>query len=114
MTTEGVEGVYIETHNWGKTAKFLESLGYKIEFATEHGSGMLKQADGPYFVVGEVPEDRKPQMHVVLHVADAEAFTPDPVVEVVRPFEETHYGTQCMVVRDPDGRDWTIEAPLKS
>lgn len=114
MTTEGVEGVYLETHSWGKTAKFLESLGFKIEFATEHGSGMLKQDEGPYFVVGEVPEERETQTQIVLHVADAATFKPDPIVEVVTPFEETHWGTQRMVVRDPDGREWSIEAPLKS
>ncbi|WP_327295520.1 MULTISPECIES: VOC family protein [unclassified Streptomyces] len=114
MTTRGVEGVYVETHSWGKTAKFLESLGFKVEFATEHGSGMLKNDDGPYFVVGEIPEDRKPQTQLILRVEDAETFKPDPIVEVVSPFEETHYGTQRMVVRDPDGREWSIEAPLKS
>lgn len=83
MTTRGVEGVYVETHSWGKTAKFLESLGFKVEFATEHGSGMLKNDDGPYFVVGEIPEDRKPQTQLILRVEDAETFKPDPIVEVV-------------------------------
>ncbi|NSC25083.1 VOC family protein [Streptomyces albus subsp. chlorinus] len=114
MTTEGVEGVFVETHNWGKTAKFLEALGFKVEFSTEHGSGMLKQDSGPYFVVNEIPEEREPRTQIVLRVADAAAFRPDPVVEVVSPFEETHYGTQRMVVRDPDGREWSIEAPLPS
>jgi uncharacterized glyoxalase superfamily protein PhnB len=113
MTTEGVEGIYLETHSWGRTAKFLEALGFKVEFATEHGSGMLKHDDGPYFVVSEIPEDRKPGTQIVLHVPDVDAFEAAPVVDVVSPFEDTHWGTRRMVVRDPDGREWSIEGPAK-
>ena len=38
MTTEGIEAVFLETHNWGKSAKFFQGLGYEIEFATDHNS----------------------------------------------------------------------------
>jgi len=48
-------------------------------------------------------------MQVVLKMADA--FRPDPVLEVVAPLEDTHYGTKEMTVRDPDGRLWTLQAP---
>jgi uncharacterized glyoxalase superfamily protein PhnB len=30
---------------------------------------------------------------------------------VVATWEETHYGTREMIVRDPDGRLWTLQAP---
>ena len=108
MSTEGVEGVHLETRSWDKTAKFLEALGYQVEFASGHGSGVLKHATGPYFFVREVTGE--PEIQLVLRVADAGAFEPD--VDVVSPFEETHYGTRRMLVRDPDGRTWGIEAPL--
>jgi uncharacterized glyoxalase superfamily protein PhnB len=52
-------------------------------------------------------------MQLVLKVTDAEAFHPDSAVEVVTPFEETHYGTKEMTVRDPDGRIWSLQAPAK-
>ncbi|MFF5213527.1 VOC family protein [Streptosporangium sp. NPDC000396] len=113
MTTEGIEGVYLETHNWGKAAKFLQALGYNVEFATEEGSGMLRNGDGPYLLLAEIPEDQKPEVQVVLRVADADAFSADPSIEVITPFEETHYGTQEMKVRDPDGRVWSLQAPIK-
>ncbi|GGZ40095.1 VOC family protein [Streptomyces poonensis] len=113
MTTEGVEGVYLETHNWGKTANFLQALGYKVEFATEEGSGMLRNGSGPYLLLAEVPEDQKPDFQVVLRVPDAEAFIADASLDVVTSFEETHYGTQEMKVRDPDGRVWSLQAPIK-
>ena len=38
---------------------------------------------------------------------------PDPAVEVVTPFEDTHFGTKEMTVRDPDGRIWSLQAPAK-
>jgi uncharacterized glyoxalase superfamily protein PhnB len=64
--------------------------------------------------VAEIPEDRPPATRLVLGVADAEAFEADPVVEVVTPFQPTHWGTQEMTVRDPDGRLWSLQAPTAS
>jgi hypothetical protein len=111
MTTEGIEAVFMETHNWGKAAKFFQALGYELEFATDHNSGQLRNGDGPSLFIAEIPEDREPQMQLVLKVPDADAFQPDPVVEVVTPFEDSHFGTKLMTVRDPDGRQWTLQAP---
>jgi hypothetical protein len=111
MTTEGIEALYLETRNWGKAAKFFQALGYELEFATDHDSGMLRNGDGPYLFIAEVPESREPRTQVVFKVPDADAFRPGDIVEVVTPFEETHYGTREMTVRDPDGRTWTLSAP---
>lgn len=113
MTTEGIEAVYLETHNWGRAAKFFQALGFELEFATDHNSGQLRAGAGPSVFVAEVPEDREPQARIVLTAPDAEAFRPDPIVDVVSPFEDTHYGTREMTVRDPDGRLWIIQAPGK-
>lgn len=112
MTTDGIEAVFVTTHNWGKAAKFFQGLGFTLEFATDHNSGQLRNGDGPYVFIAEVPADQKPDVQVVLKVADADAFTPDPAVEVVTPFEDTHYGTREMTVRDPDGRVWSLQAPV--
>jgi uncharacterized glyoxalase superfamily protein PhnB len=84
-----------------------------VEFSTDHGSGLLRNGDGPYVFIEEVPEDREPQTQIVLKVANADAFRPDPAVEVVAPFEDTHYGTRQMTVRDPDGRLWSLQTPVK-
>jgi uncharacterized glyoxalase superfamily protein PhnB len=114
MATEGIEAVFLETHNWGKAAKFFQSLGYELEFSTDHNSGQLRNGDGPYVFIAEVPETQAPQTQIVLKVPDADAFHADAVVEVVTPFEDTHYGTRSMTVRDPDGRLWTLQAPGKN
>jgi uncharacterized glyoxalase superfamily protein PhnB len=113
MTTEGIEAVFLETHNWGKAAKFFQSLGFELEFSTDHNSGQLRNGDGPYVFIAEVPETQEPQMQLVLKVPDADAFQLEPGVEVVTPFEDTHFGTRAMTVRDPDGRLWNLQAPVK-
>jgi uncharacterized glyoxalase superfamily protein PhnB len=64
--------------------------------------------------IGEVSEDQQTQVRIVLKVTDADAFRPDPSVEVVTPFEDSHYGTQEMTVRDPDGRLWSLQYPAKN
>jgi uncharacterized glyoxalase superfamily protein PhnB len=110
MTTEGIEAVFLETHNWGKAAKFFQALGFDLEFSTGHSSGQLRNGDGPYVFIAEVPEDQQPHMQIV---ADAAAVRPDPAVAVVTPFEVTHYGTREMTVRDPDGRLWSLQAPAQ-
>ncbi|HEX4211970.1 MAG TPA: VOC family protein [Candidatus Dormibacteraeota bacterium] len=112
MSTEGIEAVFLETHNWGRAAKFFLALGFELEFDTGHNSGQLRNRTGPSVFIAEVPEDQEPRMRLVLKVADADAFRPEDGVEVVTPFEETHYGTREMTVRDPDGRVWHLQAPV--
>ena len=111
MATEGFEAVFLETHNWGKAAKFFQSLGFELEFTTDHNSGRLRNGDGPYVFIAEIPEDREPGMRLVLKAPDTKGFPPGSGVEVVSPFEETHFGTREMTVRDPDGRLWSLQAP---
>lgn len=109
MTTDGIEAVFLTTHNWGKAAKFFQALGFELDFGTDHASGQLRAGDGPYVFVAEVPEDQEPQVQLVLRVPDEAAFHPNPAVEVVTPFEDTHFGTREMTVRDPDGRLWSLQ-----
>jgi hypothetical protein len=99
MKTEGMEAVFLTTHNWGKSAKFFQALGFALEFETDHNSGQLRNGDGPYLFIAEVPASQNPE---------AEA-----IVDVVTPFEDTHWGTREMTVRDPDGRIWRLQAPAK-
>ncbi|MBG0809418.1 VOC family protein [Methylosinus sp. H3A] len=113
MTTRGVEAIFLTTHNWGKAAKFFQSLGFTLEFETDHNSGQLRNGAGPYLFIAEIPESEAPQARMVLTVADEEAFHLDPSVDVVAPFEDTHWGTREMTVRDPDGRIWSLQAPAK-
>jgi hypothetical protein len=66
VATEGIEAVFLETHNWGKAAKFFQALGFELEFSTDHASGQLRNGDGPYVFVAEVPGDQEPGVRIVL------------------------------------------------
>ena len=70
--------MFLETHNWGKAAKFFQALGYRLEFATDHNSGQLRNGDGPYVFIAEVPEDRELHTQIVFKVAGRDASSPTP------------------------------------
>lgn len=108
-TTNGLASVFLTTHNWGKYVSFLQSLGYELEFETDHHSGLLRNGDGPYLFVAEVPESEAPGAQLVLGVADPDSVELSSSVDVVSPFEDTHWGTKEMTVRDPDGRIWSLQ-----
>jgi hypothetical protein len=113
MATDGIEAVFLTTHNWGKAAKFFQSLGYELEFETDHSSGQLRNSIGPSVFIAEVPASDELAVQLVMKVADADKVELDSSVEVVKPFADTHFGTREMVVRDPDGREWSLQAPIK-
>ena len=110
-STEGIEAVFLETHHWGRAAAFFRSLGFELEFETDHHSGQLRGPGGPPVFIAEVPEDHETRARLVLGVARSEAIDLDPAIDVVAPFADTHYGTREMTVRDPDGRHWVLQAP---
>jgi hypothetical protein len=113
MTTDGIEAVFLETHNWGSAARFFRSLGFELEFETDHHSGQLRAATGPPVFIAEVPEDQPTDVRIVFRVADVDAFDVPADAEVVTPVEDTHWGTRQMVLRDPDGRLWNVQGPAR-
>lgn len=112
MNAERIEAVFLKTHNWGKSAKFFQALGFSLDFETDHSSGQFRAGDGPYLFIAEVPASEKADLQVVIRTD--EEREPDAAVEVVTPFEDTHWGTREMAVRDPDGRIWRLQAPAKA
>ena len=112
MTIEGVRHLYIETHNWGKSVAFWKQLGFELEFESDHHSGSLVAPNGSRIFVAEQSPQDPLAIDIYLGATDAESFQPEPPVDVVRPFTTTHWGTQVMTVRDPDGRAFRIEAPV--
>lgn len=111
MATEGIVGFYVETRNYGATAAFWRSLGFESQFETDHGSGQwVHPGGGPYVFIAETQADRL-ETHPVLAVADAGAFRPDRPVDYARPFTAQHWGVLEAIVRDPDGREVSLQAP---
>lgn len=114
MTTKGIDILLIETHNWGKSVAFWKSLGYELEFETDHHSGRLRHpAGGLSLFIAERPPQHALQVVPGLSVPDADPFEPPASGTVKRPFIKEHWGVLQMLIADPDGREISIEAPLK-
>jgi hypothetical protein len=112
VTTNGFEGFYVETRNYGATAAFWSSLGFDKVFETGHGSGQWQHpAGGPYVFINEEHEG-DPEMRPILSVADASAFNPARAPEFAQPFTPQHWGVMEAVIRDPDGRHINLQAPV--
>jgi hypothetical protein len=112
VATEGFEGFYVETRNYGATASFWASLGFKNTFETDHGSGQWEHpGGGPYVFINE-QHDGELETHPILRVQDATTFAPDRAPEFVQPFTPEHWGVVEALIRDPDGRNVSLQAPL--
>lgn len=112
MATEGVEGFYVETRNYGATAAFWASLGFRNAFETDHGSGQWEHpAGGPYVFINEQHEADL-ETHPILRVANSTAFAPDRPPEYAQPFTPQHWGVVEALVKDPDDRIVSLQAPL--
>ncbi len=109
MAVTGIHHLLVETHNWGKCAKFWQELGWTL--AEDHGtSGKLVAAGGgAYIWLNEVPKSKTPVVDVYFDL-EAEGFAPRSPVQVVDALAATHWGTKLMTVRDPDGRIVRLQA----
>ena len=77
MTTQGIELVYLETHNWGKSVAFWQALGFKLDFETDHHSGVLVAANGTRIFLAEQAIDDPVGIDIHLGVTDADACRPE-------------------------------------
>ncbi|MEY2581594.1 MAG: hypothetical protein QOE09_1443 [Ilumatobacteraceae bacterium] len=110
MTT-GFDHHYVETHNWAKAVDFWQRLGFELEFDTGHNSGMLRHPSGgpTVFLAEQSIED---PLATELYLGAAADYEAPDGVEVISPFVESHWGTKVMVIQDPDGHRYRIEAPV--
>jgi catechol 2,3-dioxygenase-like lactoylglutathione lyase family enzyme len=110
MTT-GFDHHYVETHNWAKALDFWQRLGFELEFDTGHNSGMLRHPSGgpTVFLAEQSIED---PLATELYLGAAAEYEAPDGVEVISPFVESHWGTKVMVIQDPDGHRYRIEAPV--
>ncbi len=113
MTTQGFEHLYLETHNWGRSVAFWEALGFKIDFETDHHSGQLVAPNGTRIFLAEQSPQEPVGSDIYLGVGQPPPRPPESI-DVVFDWTDTHWGTQVMTVRDPDGRLFRLEAPAEA
>ena len=112
MASRGIEGLIIQTRNWGRTVAFWQALGYRVEFETGRNSGRLAHPDGGvYLFVVERPDGPDPEIRPLVRADDADGFEPPRAGTVEHPFAGRHWGSAEMMLRDPDGRHVSVQAP---
>ncbi len=108
MSSNGIEGLIVETHNWGKSVAFWRDLGYDLE----HSLVLRHPAGGPFIYLIERPETQNLEVVPIVAVEDSTTFTPPAAGTVQRGFEPQHWGVSEMHLLDPDGRPISIQGPL--
>ena len=112
MASHGIEGLIIQTRNWGRTVAFWQALGYRVEFETGRNSGRLEHpAGGVYLFVVERPDGPDPEIQPLVGADDADGFVPPRAGTVEHPFTARSWGADEMLLRDPDGRHVSIQTP---
>jgi hypothetical protein len=101
---DGIEGVYLQTHSWHDSAKFFHKLGFTIEFDTGLNSGRLRNGDGPFLFIAQVPGDQELQTQLIVAITDEQMDALDGAA--VR----TQFARE-MTLYDPDGRSWRVQTP---
>ncbi len=110
MIGSGVEHIYIETANWGATVAFWKRFGYELDFETDHHSGSLVHPSGKPTLF--VTERTAPlAQHLCMGIDDSEQFPLDGL-KVDKPWTAEHWDVMEALVRDPDGRAVSLQAPL--
>ena len=56
--TNTITYIFLETHNWGKTVKFWQQMGYEVDLDLGKSGRMVNAAGGPALFITEKPEDR--------------------------------------------------------
>ena len=108
MSSKGIEGLIVETHNWGKSVAFWRDLGYDLE----QPSLLRHPAGGPFLYLIERPETQKLDVLPIVAVEDSTRFTPPSAGTVQRGFEPPHWRVSEMLLQDPDRRPISIQGPL--
>lgn len=98
MTIEAIDYVYVETHNWGKSAKFWTDLGLVLELDLGNAGKLVPPTGGPGIFLEEVPPDRELAFQVYFKVSSADDT-----------FTDSHWGTKLKEVSDPDGRVYVLQ-----
>jgi hypothetical protein len=101
--TRGIEYVYLETHNWGKTVSFWQKLGFRLDLDLGRSGRLVHPDGGAAIFVEEVPPTRPLENQLYLRAARPDVH-PEAPAELAKDWHSSHWGTRLLELRDPDGR----------
>lgn len=108
MAVEGIDYLYLETRNWGKSVSFWQTLGFELSLDLGTSGRLDPPGGGPGIWLEEVSPETPLAHGVYLKLGDRE-FAPQAPIETVGPPVESHWGTRLQTVRDPDGREFILQ-----
>jgi hypothetical protein len=106
MTATGIDYVYVETHDLTTSVTFWEALGFVKKMDLGDAALMSPSAGGPGIFLEAVPAGSPLAFQVYLKADDP---TTTPAVDVAEPWGPSHWDTQLLHVRDPDGRVFVLQ-----
>ncbi len=108
MSSNGIEGLIVETHNWGKSVAFWRELGYDLV----HSLLLRHPAGGPFIYRVERPETQNLEVVPIVAAEDTTTFTAPAAGTVQRGFEPQRWGVSEMLLLDPDRRAISVQGLL--
>jgi len=106
--TNKITYIFLGTHNWGKTVKYWQQLGYEVDVDLGTSGRMVNAAGGPALFITEMPEGHELSTQIAIRT-DEEGWKPEPPVAVDKDWHDSHWGTKIMMIKDPDGRDMLVQ-----
>lgn len=91
MAVEGIEYLYLETRNWGKSVKFWQRLGFVLVLDLGSSGKLEPPGGGAGIFLEEVSPETPLARGVFLRVDSIEIGLEPPVEPVGEPVE-THWG----------------------
>ena len=79
--TNTITYIFLETHNWGKTVKYWQQMGYTVDLDLGSSGRMVNAAGGPALFITEMPEGHELTTQIAIRT-DEEGWKPEPPVEV--------------------------------
>jgi hypothetical protein len=111
MAVEGIEYVYLETRDFGKSARFWQRLGFELVLDLGTSGKLVPREGGAAIFLEEVSPETPLASGIYLKFDDP-TMEVDPEIERVGPAIDTHWSTRLQTIRDPDGREIMIQHTL--
>jgi hypothetical protein len=108
MNVDGIEYLFLDTRNWGKSVAFWRRLGYTLALDLGSSGRLDPPGGGPGIWLEEVSPETPLRRGVYLKTSGP-GFEAESPVEMVGPPVESHWGTRLQIIRDPDGREFHVQ-----
>ena len=76
--TNKITYIFLETHNWGKTVKYWQQIGYEVDLDLGTSGRMVNAAGGPALFITEMPEGHELSTQIAIRTDEA-GWQPEPV-----------------------------------